>query len=109
VVELLRQSRPEGLKCGLRGVVLTGGREASGDHVPRWVLVQKLAVDWECGRVKVAAGLAGWEMLRRELLGLDAAGRKRREADDRVIAVALASWALTGVGVAGERGDGRLV
>jgi len=111
VVELLRQARPAELRCGLRGVVMTGGLTASanGDHVPRHELMQRLAVDFERGRLRVARGVAGWEALRRELLGLDAAGRRRRETDDRVVAVALANWGLRGGGVAGERGEGRLV
>lgn len=110
VTEMVRQRRPAGLRCALRPVVITSGREAHDDYVPRWQLLTRLAVEWQEGRVKMAEGLMGWPELRQELLALDGNGRKTRGRDDLALGLGLAIWGLAGARVAaGERGEGRLV
>ena len=90
--------------------MITSGRLASGTSVPRNELLTRLAVEWQEGRVRVAAGLSRWPELRKELLALDGNGRKRHGRDDLALGLALAVWGFKGAGVAvGERGDGRLV
>ena len=110
VVEMVQQRRPAGLRCRLRPVAITSGREAHDECVPRRELLSRLAVEWQEGRVKVADGLRGWTQLRKELLALDGNGRKTKGRDDLAMGLALAVWGVAGVGpVRGERGDGRLV
>ena len=110
VEEMVRERKPSTLRCALRPVMITSGREASGTSVPRNELLTRLAVEWQEGRVRVAAGLSRWPELRKELLALDGNGRKRHGRDDLALGLALAVWGFKGVGAAvGERGDGRLV
>ena len=110
VEEMVQQRKPARLKCMLKPVTITSGQTVSQTSVPRRELMTRLAVEWQEGRVKVAKGLSRWPELRKELLGLDGQGRKKKGRDDLALGLALAVWGLTGVGAAaGERGDGRLV
>ena len=110
VEEMVRERKPAGLRCALRPVMITSGRLASGTSVPRNELLTRLAVEWQEGRVRVAAGLSRWPELRKELLALDGNGRKRHGRDDLALGLALAVWGFKGAGAAvGERADGRLV
>ena len=109
VEEMVQQRKPARLKCMLKPVTITSGQTVSQTSVPRRELMTRLAVEWQEGRVKVAKGLSRWPELRKELLGLDGQGRKKKGRDDLALGLALAVWGLTGVGAAaGERADGRL-
>ena len=110
VEEMIAQRKPTGIRCILRSVMITGGQQAHSTSVPRKELLTRLAVEWQQGRVKVAAGLSNWPELRKELLALDGHGQKRHGRDDLALGLALAVWGLKGSGATvGERDDGRLL
>ena len=109
VVEMLARHESRG-GCGLRAVTMTGGRESHGECVPRRELFARLAVEWEMGRLRGAAGLPGWSRLREELRTIDVDGRRRGGRDDAAVAFALAVWGMVcpgpvrePAGYAGER------
>ena len=106
VEEMVRQRRPAGLRCFLKPVMITSGREAHRASVPRKELLTRLAVEWQEGRVKLAAGLSKWPELRKELLALDGNGRKRHGRDDLALGLALAIWGFKGAGGGGGRAGG---
>jgi len=91
VVELLKKAD---LGVELKPVVITGGetvgRLPHAETVPRRVLLENLRILLETRAVRLPAGLAGREDLRRELLGFGRRGS--RERDDLVFAMALAGW-----------------
>ncbi len=86
-----------------RGYVITGGREITGELVPKRELVAKLQTLLQAGRLKVAAGLQLADVLKREMLQFRAKtlatggdtyeAARERDHDDVVLAVALACWA----------------
>lgn len=113
VVEMLAQHASRG-GVGLRPVTMTGGLAVNGDCVPRRELFARLAVEMERGRLRPAAGLAGWVRLREELRTIDVDGRRRGGRDDAAVALALACWGMVSpsadlrggrspVGYSGER------
>jgi len=102
VVDLFKE---RGLRY--KAITITGGNSvthvAGGYGVPKRDLVGALEVPFHSGRLKVAAGLALWEMLRSELqtfrrkvsltTGMDTYEHWREsDHDDLVLAAALACW-----------------
>jgi len=105
VVDLLKA---QGLSY--KAITITGGNSvtgvAGGYGVPKRDLVGALEVPFHSGRLKVAAGLALWEQLRRELqtfrrkvsltTGMDTYEHWREsDHDDLALAAALACWKAT--------------
>ena len=91
VVELLKRAD---FTARWKPIVITGG-EAVGrlphaETVPRRVLLESLRILLENRSLRFPKGLANWEDLRRELLGLGREGS--RERDDMAFALALACW-----------------
>ena len=95
VVDLLRRS---GMSCLINPIIITGGGRAHTalrggyESVPRSELLTAMQVIVQQGRLKVAGKSQESETLRREMLGLKAAGPGSEPHDDLALAVALALW-----------------
>lgn len=104
VLEMLRAARLPGR---MSPVVITGGQNVGlmkgAETVPRAALLENLRALLETGVLRAAAGLAGWEELRREMLAMGRQGGV--EHDDLVFALALAAWGARSKGVMGWGGE----
>ena len=92
-VPVVEDMRRAGMGCPLYPIKISAGQQATGKSVPREELLTKMKMMGERGELELAGECFHGEQLRRELVHLQLAGRKRGgEKDDLAFALALACW-----------------